>query len=191
MKIILNEKQLKKIVNGEIDEIVTRKKRILGSGLYHEVYESNRYPNKVFKVGREYSVKEAYEYFIRYPYLFPEVYGYKKWGEKKADNGDDLYLLILEKLDTNKFIWFFNELSKKCREILGKNITLIAYQFDEHQEDWAKLLNELETQDKSFYSKSIEFFGLLVELNEIYDFPDVHSGQFGYDKTGELKCLDF
>lgn len=191
MKILISENQLKGVIDTELGEIAIKKKRKLGAGMYHNVYESNRYPDRVFKVGEEDSVREAYAYFMNYPYLFPKVYRYSKLGDQKSHKGEDIYYLMLEKLDTNSFVSFFKKLNEVSGEVVQRHIMPISINFNESQEEWGKILDYLETKDKTFYEKTLEFFTLLRELNEIYDMPDVHIGQFGYDKDGVLKCLDF
>lgn len=197
MNIILKEHQIKNLLDQiveqeDIDEIVTRKKRKLGEGLHHDVYESIRYPDRVFKVGAEKSVKEAYEYFIQYPYLFPHVYGYKKWGDKKGAGGvGDLYFLILEKLDTNKFVEFWKKLNEISGKFTQKTLYTTAHNFYSYQDGWMLMLEYLDNNDPELFKQALEFYNLLKELNEIYDTPDVHIEQFGYDKNGDLKCLDF
>jgi hypothetical protein len=196
MNILLNKRQLKQLTENvisqdELGEIAIKKKRLFGSGMYHKVYESNRYPDRVFKVGKEDSVREAYAYFMNYPYLFPKVYRYSKLGEHKSESGEDLYYLMLEKLDTNSFISFFKKLNEVSGDVIYRHIMPISVNFNENQEEWKKILDYLKTKDKTFYEKALGFFTLLRELNEIYDMPDVHIGQFGYDNAGVLKCLDF
>lgn len=191
MKIVINENQLKKLIDGELEEIVINKKRILGSGMSHEVYESNKYPDRVFKIGLESSVKEAYEFFKNYPYLFPHVYGYKKWGEKVTDYGSQIFLLVLEKLDTQRFIKFWNKLNRLCIDVVKTRLQSLSIEYLHYQEEWVKIIDYLEENDYELYEQTLEYFTLLKELNEIYDMPDVHNAQFGYDKNGDLKCLDF
>jgi hypothetical protein len=197
MKVLLSESQIKVLFENiieqeDIGEIATKKKRKLGEGLYHDVYESIRYPDKVFKIGRENSVKEAYEYFVKYPYLFPHVYGYKKWGDKKDPGGvNDLYFMLLEKLDTQKFVDFWNELNEISGQFTQKTLYTIAYNFYGYEEGWMKILQYLDNENHELFDQTLEFYNLLKELNEIYESPDVHNGQFGYDKNGVLKCLDF
>lgn len=183
MKIIITEHQF--------DEILTKPKPKFGEGMYHKVYSSKSNPNIVFKVGELDSVKESYQFFKNYPYLFPEVYGFKKLNDKKNNSGNDLYYLILEKLNTKMFVDFYNNLKIITINLIKEPLSFLVYDFVRHGDNWIKLLDYLEENNKNLFSEAHEFYILLSELNEIYDYPDLHDGQFGYDKSGTLKCLDF
>jgi hypothetical protein len=175
----------------EVDEVKVKEKSPLGSGIQHKVYESKRYPDKVFKVGLLDSVQDAYQFFKNYPYLFPKVYGYKKLGEMKDDFGNDLYYIILEKLDTKSFVTLWRKLAPICKNVIGESFYMLVYDLMYKETEWIEFLDHLKDNEKDVYEKALELYQLVYEINEIYDGPDIHDGQFGYDKEGVLKCLDF
>lgn len=183
MKIIITEHQF--------DEVVTKQKTTIGQGIYHKVYGSKTNPNIVYKVGEHETVQEAYHYFTNYPYLFPKVYDFKKLRNKKNEFGNDIYYLTLEKLDIQKFIDFWYEINEIIKNKFNTKFQSIVYDFHDSSDVWIEVLDYLEEFDYKLFKDTHEFYLLLNELNDIYDFPDMHNGQFGYDKEGTLKCLDF
>lgn len=183
MKIIITEHQF--------NEVVTKQKNIFGAGIFHKVYTSKSNPNIVFKVGELSTTQEAYQFFTNYPYLFPKVYGFKKLKDKKNEDDNDLYYLILEKLDTHRFVEFWKRINEITRKKYERRFQSIVVNFLEDAETWRGLLEYLDEFESDVFTDTHEFYLLLNELNEIYDFPDLHDGQFGYDKEGTLKCLDF
>jgi hypothetical protein len=183
MKILITEHQF--------DEVLNKQKSIFGQGIFHKVYESKSNPNIVFKVGSRSSIEPTYEYFKNYPYLFPKTYGMKKLGDKKDEYGGDLYYLILEKLDTQKFVDFWNDMEEIMFLEYGQKFNKIVYNFDTYESTWVELFEFVEERHQNLFKKLHEFYLLISELNDILDYPDVHNGQFGYNKEGTLKCLDF
>jgi len=175
----------------EVGEVEVRQKNPLGAGLYHRVYESKRYPDRVFKVGLYDSVREAYGLFMNYPYMFPKVYGYKKLGEMTDKDGEDLYYLILEKLDTKRFVLFWGNLSLIAEKVVNERLYSLVFDLNYKESEWNDLFDYLKVNKKEYYDDTLELYNLVRELNEIYEYPDLHNGQFGYDKDGVLKCLDF
>ena len=187
------------------------KKEPIGKGKDHIVYDFEKQPDKIIKIGYG---SDGYKYqwdgekkqlpldpkhieiFKKYPNLFPQVY--------KSTN---MYSII-EKLDTNKIKFdeknIFNILDKLNHEDL-ENMS-IHYTFSSlfHElyvdskngdylfSDILSYLSNLKDDEKNLVLKYINFFKrirktLMLEIPNL----DISAGNIGYDKNGELKLLDF
>ena len=49
---------IKKLLRETLDEIKTKEKELFGSGDFHHVYRFNRFPDRLFKIGKKETVKE-------------------------------------------------------------------------------------------------------------------------------------
>lgn len=177
---------------------IKQKKRLGGGGISHQTYQSNRDPDSVYKIGWNRKFNDDGDYvdettpvdtehiriFKKYPKYFPIV---KSVGVKHVE---------LEKLNTSKvYEDAFN---------IGEDLRNNNFRFQDPMEFLyrakpfvlEKLLN---------VSKHRELIMKYVNLvrdveNEVgsdigdrkrFTVLDVHMGQFGYDKNGNLKMLDF
>jgi len=172
-----------------IEEIIIKQKKKVGSGQEHNVYPSYKNPDSVFKTPKSSppKIRMSWVYlFQEHPDIFPKVLQIKN------------NFVELEKLDTNKAIDEYTLLDS----FLSDNEQLydgdFAYTFSVifRNNDYDKL-DEIDEYfnilgDKVFqiYSK---WRNLLVKFFDVmpYDyFSDLHVGQFGYSKDGKLKILD-
>lgn len=174
-----------------MDEVDLRRKKTLGAGAYHRVYESKKHPDKIFKVGYLDTIQETYEYFKKYPYYFPKVFGMKKLGHMVDETGEDLYYLILEKLDTKRFMVFWTNLTFISEDLINMSLYDLVHDVMILENEWWELLEYLKIEKKNMFDQALELYELVYELNQILEYPDIHNNQFGYDKDGILKCLDF
>ena len=187
MKIIINEGQYKKIV----DELNVKTKDIFGSGMEHYIFPSKTNPNILYKVGRESTIMELYNYIKEGPEFFPKLYGIKKLnGIEKLAHGrtfkEDIYYLILEKLETKKFV------------LMCDSIFPVMYEQDifasfRHFECFTVVKRFLEDkEERDFCDKVVKLLsGMKKKFGDgpFFDF-DLHKYNFGIDSNGEIKCLD-
>lgn len=150
------------------------------------IYQSGKNPDRLLKVGNKIEVDKWLPIFIEYPKYFPRVYRY---GIMK--DGVNRYVEV-EKLNTKRVIeeWDIIDeyLDDTCdTSIMGifrrqmHNIDVIRNKVAEKSEKVAKLLMD--------WVDFLEVIRHLLAENKLY--ADVHAGNFGYDKAGNKKCLDF
>lgn len=184
------DKKIKKI----IDEIMTRPKQPLGSGMEHVVYPSVKDPSKVFKVAYsedgEKLVKvrnSVVKTFEEHPDIFPIVY-----------NKTDKYI-TLERLDTKraeKEYDLLNQALEKDEDLYMGDFSYTLFLI--FRENNHELENEI---DNYFYSQSSPISKLYKKWKNLIKrffqvmppeyYSDLHIEQFGYSKDGKLKILDF
>ncbi len=185
---------LLKEVKGDVDELKTVEKDVVGSGSFHYVYPSKSNPNVVYKVGAEPTVKAWYEIFKEHPDLFPKVYKIGKinrpldYASKKKKTFSDFYVMV-EKLNTKMFIDYWLKFRMYCN-LLEINLDTIIVFFYERQEHIRDLLKIMKDNDDDVYYKFLEFMNLIDSVYELKASADLHKYQFGYDTNGVLKCLD-
>jgi hypothetical protein len=167
-----------------LSELVTRQKDILGQGLEHNVYPSND-PNKVYKVGETKYVKKWVEEFKSRPDLFPIIY---KTGFYK-DNKNITWVKI-ERLDTEQFEVDFDVLDS----ILEDGILDVIKRAERSKDYFNKTINQIKEQDGEIADFFIKLYNNVIETkqfrNGLFSVYDFHKKQFGYDKKGNIKCLD-
>ena len=198
MKILINYSNYL----GLISELNTKDKEIFGSGVEHKIFESLRYPDRVYKIGPERSVRKWIDIFRSNPDIFPRIY---KIDTLKGQNlerflsyldgfyDEPYYYVMLEKLNTKDFFNFWMEIEGQLNKMLKDDYTElddISYDFKENENIWRELLNFIKSRKPKLFPKSQELYNLLVKLNQIIEIPDVHALQFGFDSSGKIKCLD-
>lgn len=177
MKIIISE--------GQFNEIVNRNKPIFGKGVFHRVFESKKYPDRVYKVGYKNVVDHWMELFGNHEELFPRIYIHKDF---EYDNKEYTYVLV-EKLDTNRFLIFWDELDDLSEKFLKMPFQYVINKMQFNEAD--DLINVIGGKISDEYENDFrELIKLINSLYDIYTRSDLHRGQFGYDKNGKIKCLD-
>jgi hypothetical protein len=167
-----------------LQELSTTKKDILGQGFEHNVYPSKD-PNKVIKVGETKYVKKWVEEFKSRPDLFPIIY---KTGLDKDD--PSIMYVVMERLDTEQFEVDFDVLDS----ILEDGILDIIKRAERNEDYFNKIVDQVKQQDEEIADFFIKLYNNVVETKQfrsgLFSVYDFHKGQFGYDKKGNIKCLD-
>jgi hypothetical protein len=199
MKILINYSNYLELIS----ELNTKDKPVFGSGVEHKIFESWRYPDRVYKIGPERSVKRWINIFKSNPDMFPTIYKVDTLKGKNLERflsymddyyyDEAYYYVMIEKLSTRDFFKFWMEIEGQLNKMLKDDYTElddISYDFKENESTWIDLLNFIKSRKPKLFPKSQELYNLLVKLNQIIEIPDVHALQFGFDSSGKIKCLD-
>lgn len=202
------------MIQHDVDEIATKEKELVGKGAFHNVYPSNKNPNMVYKIGFDEDVNGWVDLFKSRPDIFPKVYStghvnikLKKqvtnfsWrtGEFKPityNPGDTVKVKYVgvERLNTEKAKQHWNSLANVVSVMSGKSLQtyLTSLGMDEEMEEEFLSIGERikETGNDFIYKIFVEFYNLIHSVYELKPVADVHVGNYGYDKDGNLKCLD-
>jgi hypothetical protein len=175
-----------------------RLKPILGLGREHYVFESVLYPNKIIKVeSSPGTINKWYSIFKSRPDIFPVMFKTLKVTGKE---GEKLMGVVLERLDTSKFIKLWGEIESEMYPLF-KNLPISEREVSlegivkyiktpKVRKQWVELLN-FTKKEKPNLTRSIDEFSKMVnELYKITPNPDIRKFNFGYDDKGVLKCLD-
>jgi hypothetical protein len=187
MKILLSESQYKSLTH----EVQTKEKNKMGSGVWHIVYPSKKYPDKVYKIGSPGIVKSWINTFKENPNIFPNVYHV---GNGEYDGKNYMYVL-LEKLNTKKLekLWYLlDDISFEVYRNMDFDEIVIKYTYN-HQIDpeyLTPIKKFIKEHYPNIYDQFIEIINLIDMVIKVKQYPDLHMGQFGYDNNGKLKCLD-
>ena len=202
------------MIKHEVAELDTKDKDLVGKGAFHKVYISKKNPNAVYKIGFDEDVSGWVDIFKSRPDLFPKVYkmGHLNIKLKKSTTtfswrtgdfkpitynpGDTVKVryVEVEKLDTDKAKSYWNSLANVVSVMSGKSLQtyLTSLGMDEEMEEEFKTLGEKirETGNTFIYEILVDFYNLVHSVYELKPTADVHVGNYGYDKDGNLKCLD-
>jgi hypothetical protein len=202
------------MIQRDVDELATKEKELVGKGAFHNVYPSNKNPNMVYKIGFDEDVNGWVDLFKSRPDIFPKVYGaghvnikLKKqvtnfsWrtGEFKPityNPGDTVKVkyVAVERLNTEKAKQHWNSLANVVSTMSDKSLQtyLTSLGMDEELEEEFLSLGEKikETGNDFIYEIFVELYNLIHSVYELKPVADVHVGNYGYDKDGNLKCLD-
>jgi len=188
-----------------------RSRKELASGVDHMVFTATDNSDVVYKLGPRIAINYWFDNFSKNPDLFPKIYkrgrtSIKLKSEKTIRNNGDpktfpvgtvlpLEYVILEKLDAGRAQFEWERLGVAVAEIteeawifqsyvihyiIGGDMEMVEYVNEKIKEDHPQLLPSLK-----------RFVNVIDKLKEITDDPDVHKHNFGYDKNGVLKCLDY
>ena len=177
-----------------LSEIIVKDKEMFNRGANQFVYPSHNNPDILYKVGHEGKLEHWVTLFKSHPDLFPKVYGDiktgtfpvkgfngKKTGEVKRD------YIAVEKLDTKTFLKVFNEIDSYC---VSNSFLYCIKNFDNSMDFLVKLGKYIYKNNSVLFNQYADFINLVDAIYKIYGKADLHKDQFGYDKTGKLKCLD-
>ncbi len=175
-------------------EILIKDKEMVGQGAFHKVYPSGHNPNIVYKVGRKGTLQDWVDMFKEYPSLFPKIYGdiktltipIKGFNNQVMGKIDVEYIAI-EKLNTKKFIQFYNEIDLYFVE---NDLLYYLRRYDESVDVFLEVGVEMSEKNPRLYNDYVDFINLVDFIYEIKPSADLHKHQFGYNSNGEIKCLD-
>lgn len=175
-------------------EVLIKDKEMVGQGAYHKVYPSGHNPNIVYKVGRKYTLEGWVDMFKEFPSLFPKVYGDIKTLTIpiKGFNNEiikkiDVEYIAIEKLNTKKFIQFYNEIDLYFVE---NDLLYYIRRYEDSGDVFLDVGYKIHDKNPKLYNDYIDFISLVDSIYEIKPSADLHKHQFGYDTNGEIKCLD-
>jgi hypothetical protein len=179
--------KLKNVKNPNI-----RNKSTMGGGADHRIFSSIN-PKVVYKAEiRPGEVDKWYDLFSKNPDIFPKV---GKKVKVKDKSGEVLNAVVVERLDTSKFMNIWDDMEKNLSQI-QKNLP------NSERLSLERLLknfknNEFVNKRFNIFKNQIErsseindFFKLIDRLYEISPNPDIRKFNFGYDSNGVLKSLD-
>ena len=184
-----------------VNEISVKHKGQYNAGQEHIIYPA-RNKNMLIKVGPINIVDTWLPLFEKYPNIFPKVY---KSGFT-IKNGERFKYVVLEKLDTDKVQAQWDLINDALNEIGENDEDYLEYCFDDMAMTFLKsLLNPeyhtaISTMLQQFkpneFESYMKWFNFISEVNKLVrqiknvDAMDVYDGNFGYDSTGKIKCLD-
>jgi hypothetical protein len=194
---------IKFLVRESIEEEI-RQKGELGMGRDHIVYPFEKDPSKVIKiayvgewgkpVGSGVLKASHIEKMLDYPDIFPKVYKHndryaiiEKLNTDEIENDDEILYDVVSKYDLSLFnssstLSAIEEVfwrGAKNRELLHKLRELVINDKD------------LEPYERTLTIDYIDLFLKIIEQIPNASGLDIHSGNIGYDFSGNLKLLDF
>lgn len=167
-------------------------------GKEHKIYQSKSNPNVLYKVGSKENVIRWVNIFKKYPKLFPTVF---RVGRMKNDP-TECYAEV-EKLDTQKVLqewWNMDEILEKTPIYKEFGVEVIDELFrtvlwDEGVDN--QVVTKIKQYAPKIYSLFIKWVNFLHGLESVVTEAkdngvgaDIHRGNFAYDKSGNIKCID-
>jgi hypothetical protein len=174
------------ILKEVLDEEIRKKEKLNKRGMFKSVYDFETRPGYVLKTWNaakfeDNMVKKEYAIFKNNPDLFASIIKInwdKRW-------------MAQEKLDSDKA---YNEL-----EDLSDYFDMTASELTDHLEINAlnkkvldidlKMLSQVDSSKVPIYKKWADFFEKIKGIRFLGS-KDLNPGNFGYDKSGNLKLLD-
>lgn len=199
----------------DLAEATPVEKPEIGAGVDHHIYPSKHNPNIVYKLGTKEVVDWWYNDFKNNPDIFAHVYGrgstkmkLKKdknvftpegWVTKKAGTIIPIDYVKIEKLDAERAKNDWQEIDQAVMELSENDSYIFLDYVIDHlirkNQPKSKYMEHVEDGIKRFFPELVGkfemFMNLIDKLEEVKHMPDVHLNNFGYDKNGVLKCLDF
>lgn len=188
MRILITEKQF---------EFIESQRTLLGHGADHKVYTVFKDDFKVVKIGAPSTISFYAECFNEFNDVFPKVY---KVGTRMINDKIRGYM-YLETLSNSEFFkkidelnkWFelseIGLISRKPNKKIFNPEDLDNFEknapedIKEFLNDFIELCKKLQERKKYFLQKD--------KSNIMIGHLDLHFGNFGMDKDGKVKCLDF
>lgn len=173
-------------------------KPVMGGGADHRVFTSKVNPNVVFKAElRPGEINKWYDTFRKYPNIFAKTIRKTKVKDK---DGTLLDAVVMEKLDTSKFMNLWDTMSYKLGEFqkglsAGNQVNLeqmvksIKSDYINNVK-WEKFIPYFKKQYPNLTKQVDEFVKMVDELYQITPNPDIRKFNLGYDGSGALKALD-
>jgi hypothetical protein len=206
-------------ISKEFKEARSRKEK--ASGIEHMVYPSTDDPDKIYKLGPKNVIDNWYDIFKKNPNIFPIIYKRGETRVKLKDkkvintkNGWQTFeagtvfpfdYVLMENLDTDKVIKEWALLDRAMEEILDLDgyefmDYMVAFMLNDDNKT-VKIINEGIKEYSTIYPIFLRYVDLVNTLMDMgvgakipsvgRNIPDVHQNNFGYSKSGKLKCLDF
>lgn len=173
---------------------------------------------KIVKIGKVDDIIFYVKQFEAYPHLFPKVIKHgtfitKKKKFKGENNINRLGYAYIEKLDVDEFekryknLLYFDfgfsgdkeyQISQKWKQAI-RNYFFDVPNINFFDETLDLFMERADDEDKAFFdnlTNILEEIYSLCDDGQIcvhpeFDKIDLHQGNFGIDKNGEIKCLDF
>ena len=181
------------ITESQLKELKPKSKDLIGketNNIEHEIFPSKRFPDRVYKVGPPRRVDAWYYLFVSRPDLFPIVY--KKGYIPYNFNGEELYYyyVLLEKLDTKKALMHYDMVDAYFRKNKFPRFEMWIIGIEDGDENLRPIMTKMYKEDPKLFEIFERFYILIDQVYELKPGADLHKYQFGYDKLGNLKCLD-
>ena len=186
--------------------MITRPKEMFGLGSYHQIYQSKKNPDRLYKVGDKNTVDEWVKIFRKYPKYFPKIFRVFK---SKAKGNIDIYIVEIERLETRSATMDLSMIDEyltfNCDNIRCGKFGPNLHNFFE-KECLGQIINQLEESDDT-YDRVLKpiFVKWATFLREVYptiqqEFKsmggdgsrvlDLHVGNVAYDKNKNIKLID-
>ena len=204
------------LITKGLDEATPVEKPEIGSGADHHIFPSKHNPNIVYKLGSEHAVDFWYDMFKNNPKIFPIVYKRGKTKMKlkkdkvvfqdntfvrlKAGSVNPVDYVEMEKLDPKRAENEWRMLDSAIIDITEEQwdfqdyvLHFALFESSNMKPDYdlmTHVLDELKSDFPDEYRMMTRFLELIIEIKKINTHPDLPIYNFGYDKTGKLKCLD-
>jgi len=177
-----------------LEEMSIKPKKEFGKGAYHKVYASNKYPDRLFKIGDEDTVHEWLSTFQENPKYFPKVY--RTFPFRKDPT---LTVVEIEKLKTAEAAYELNEIDRFLLNLSGEiscsNGFITINNFFEG-ECFNTVIDAADNGDNPFilsilyrWAKFLRAVAPIIE-KDLGRPLDLHIGNVAYDKMGKLKMID-
>lgn len=185
---------IKTYLRESLEEMTIKPKKEFGKGAYHKVYASNKYPDRLFKIGDEDTVHEWLSTFQENPKYFPKVY--RTFPFRKDPT---LTVVEIEKLNTAVAAKELKEIDEFLLDIsdtvhCGKNFLSLGNFYETpcinmvvsaaNDSDNPYLIPILQK-----WTKFLRAVAPIIEKN-LGRPLDLHIGNVAYDKMGKLKMID-
>lgn len=180
---------------------IYKKEKYTDLGWNHLIYPSKN-PNMLYKLGSEYKVNKWLSIFKKHPDLFPIIY---KTG-KFTYEGKKCMWVLLEKLNTNLVLEEWKVLTDCLYEFIPKPSYLNDDEYRDIEEifklvntdkpfikflsDYLKDSEEEDMEENNNYYLFLKWVKFFEKLSFLGNKLDIHKNQYGYDKNGNIKCLD-
>ena len=183
---------IKTYLRESLEEISTKPKPEFGSGAYHKVYASRKYPDRLYKIGDEDSVDEWLSTFQENPQYFPKVY--RAFPYKKDPN---MKVVEIEKLNTVKAAQELKMIDRFLIDVSDvvncRNLSVLNF-FE--KECLQGVIEVAQDSDDPYlptillkWAKFLKAVSPIIE-RDLGRHLDLHVGNVAYDKFGKLKMID-
>ena len=186
------KKWIKQQLRESLEETSIKPKGVYNYGTFHKLYHSNKYPDRLYKMGDDKTVEEWVSIFKYYPKYFPKVY---RTFPSKTHQG--ITVVEIEKLNTTtaaKELKLIDTFLINASDIINcKNVSLLNFFEKECIND---VLEAADYSDDPLMPQLIYKWGkFLKEVSPIIENAlgrplDLHIGNVAYDKFGKLKMID-
>lgn len=171
------------ILKEVLDEEIRNKEKLNKQGVFKSVYDLESNPDYVVKTWDSGTslVKREYEVFERYPDLFANIVKVN-W---------DRHWIVQEKLDADKAYSELDSLSDDfdmTATELSAHLELVILDPEAIYDDY-DMLSKINASNVPIYKRWVAFFKKIYKIS-IPGRKDLNPGNFGYDKSGNLKLLD-
>lgn len=171
-----------------VAEIRITKKEPYGAGDRHNIYSSLKDKTKLFKVKKDGEDVDmsCIDIFKAHPEVFPKVY-------RSNDRGAEV-----ENLNAKKAQMEFEDLNHVLNSDEGEGFWQLLFDIasGKNKERVGEYIKEyyqhLKENDPRLVVPFTNYIKLVDKISKVTGMThlDIHSGNFGYDKSGKLKMID-